>query len=157
VHTEMSFVFTLDNYMQTAKKKFLDSRARRQLTNINTELQDVQRIMVQNIEDVIHRGETLTSKPSKTFFRSKRHAGQIVFAFVAVLDDKAASLSDLSKKYSKDAKYLNLRSSYTKIGLLIILVVAFSFDINSGELSLFPLSATRSLLLGVQLPCHYNL
>lgn len=39
----------------------MDSRARSHLTNINSELQDVQRIMVQNIEDVIHRGESLTS------------------------------------------------------------------------------------------------
>ena len=38
----------------------MDSRARRNLSNINTELQDVQRIMVQNIDDVLQRGEALS-------------------------------------------------------------------------------------------------
>ena len=35
---------------------------RRNLNNINTELQDVQRIMVQNIDDVLQRGEALGGK-----------------------------------------------------------------------------------------------
>ena len=30
------------------------------MNNINTELQDVHRIMVQNIDDVLQRGETLS-------------------------------------------------------------------------------------------------
>lgn len=34
----------------------MDSRARRNLTQLNTELQDVQKIMVQNIDDVLQRG-----------------------------------------------------------------------------------------------------
>ena len=38
----------------------MDSRARKNLSNINTELQDVHRIMVQNIEDVLVRGESLS-------------------------------------------------------------------------------------------------
>jgi vesicle transport protein SEC22 len=38
----------------------MDSRARKNLNNINTELQDVHRIMVQNIDDVLQRGETLS-------------------------------------------------------------------------------------------------
>lgn len=40
----------------------MDSRARKNLSSINTELQDVQRIMVQNIDDVLQRGEALNSK-----------------------------------------------------------------------------------------------
>ena len=32
------------------------------MTQVNSELQDVTRIMVANIEDVIHRGEALNSK-----------------------------------------------------------------------------------------------
>lgn len=40
----------------------MDSRARKNLSNINTELQDVQRIMVQNIDDVLQRGEALNSE-----------------------------------------------------------------------------------------------
>ena len=40
----------------------MDSRARRNLNQLNTELQDVQRIMVQNIDDVLQRGEQLSGK-----------------------------------------------------------------------------------------------
>ncbi|XP_014669564.1 PREDICTED: vesicle-trafficking protein SEC22b-like isoform X2 [Priapulus caudatus] len=91
-----------DTYIQKAKKNFTDSRARRNLVNINTELQDVQRIMVQNIDDVLQRGEALS-----------------------VLDDKASNLSTMSQKYKKDARYLNLRSSYAKIGAVVLVVVLF--------------------------------
>lgn len=52
----LSFV---DTYIQKTKKSYEDSRVRRNLNNINTELQDVQRIMVQNIDDVLQRGEAL--------------------------------------------------------------------------------------------------
>ncbi|XP_067662354.1 vesicle-trafficking protein SEC22b-like [Haliotis asinina] len=91
-----------DTFIQRTRKSYMDSRARRNLTNINTELQDVQRIMVQNIDDVLQRGEALS-----------------------VLGDKASNLSTLSQKYKKDAKYLNLRSSYFKIGVAVIVVVVF--------------------------------
>ncbi|KAK6194901.1 vesicle-trafficking protein SEC22b [Patella vulgata] len=91
-----------DTYIQKTRKSYMDSRARRNLTNINTELHDVQRIMVQNIDDVLQRGETLS-----------------------VLDTKASNLSTLSQKYKKDAKYLNLRSTYAKIGAVVIVAVVF--------------------------------
>lgn len=45
----------------------MDSRARRNLGQINTELQDVQRIMVQNIDEVLMRGEALSGKCSILF------------------------------------------------------------------------------------------
>ena len=45
-----------DNYIQKAKKSVMDARARRNLNQLNTELQDVQKIMVQNIDDVLQRG-----------------------------------------------------------------------------------------------------
>ena len=51
--------------MQKAKKSYVDSRARRNISNINTELQDVQRIMVQNIDDVLKRGEELSGEKGK--------------------------------------------------------------------------------------------
>ncbi|KAE8291157.1 Vesicle-trafficking protein SEC22b-B SEC22 vesicle-trafficking protein-like protein B-B [Larimichthys crocea] len=81
-----------DTYIQKTKKSYIDSRARRNLGNINTELQDVQRIMVANIEEVLQRGEALSA-----------------------LDTKASNLSSLSKKYRSDAKYLNTRSTYAKV------------------------------------------
>jgi len=89
-----------DTYMQKARKSYMDSRARRNLSNINTELQDVQRIMVQNIDDVLARGE-----------------------MISVLDTKANNLSTQAMKYKKDANYLNLRSSYAKIGAVVVVVI----------------------------------
>lgn len=78
----------------------MDSRARKNLSNINTELQDVHRIMVQNIEDVLVRGESLSA-----------------------LDSKASDLSVISQKYRKDARYLNLRSTYAKIAAIVIVII----------------------------------
>ncbi|XP_055336452.1 vesicle-trafficking protein SEC22b-like [Paramacrobiotus metropolitanus] len=89
-----------DNYIQKAKKTFNDSRARRQLGQLNNELQDVQRIMVQNIDDVLQRGQALSD-----------------------LQDKAGMLSAASEKYRKDAKTLNKKASTIKIAAVIILVV----------------------------------
>lgn len=57
----MSFFFIiLETYIQKTKKLYTDSRARRNLGSINTELQDVQRLMVANIEEVLQRGEALS-------------------------------------------------------------------------------------------------
>ncbi|XP_072297327.1 vesicle-trafficking protein SEC22b-A [Eucyclogobius newberryi] len=86
-----------DNYIQKAKKTYVDSRARRNLGNINTELQDVQRIMVANIEEVLQRGEALSD-----------------------LDTKASNLSSLAKNYHSDAKYLNTRSTYAKLAAVAV-------------------------------------
>lgn len=50
----------LDEYIQQAKRKYAD-RSRYAMNAVSNELQDVTRIMVSNIEDVIHRGEALNS------------------------------------------------------------------------------------------------
>ncbi|KAK9538948.1 hypothetical protein VZT92_004087 [Zoarces viviparus] len=89
-----------DTYIQKTKKSFIDSRARRNFGSINTELQDVQRIMVANIEEVLQRGESLTA-----------------------LDTKASNLSSLSKKYRSDAKYLNTRSTYAKVAAVSVFFI----------------------------------
>ena len=47
----------------------MDSRARRNMGSINTELQDVQRIMVANIEEVLQRGEALSGRSSNKSIR----------------------------------------------------------------------------------------
>ena len=52
--------FFADTFIQKTKKSYTDTRARRNMSNINTELQDVQRIMVQNIDDVMQRGVALS-------------------------------------------------------------------------------------------------
>ena len=59
IWTSVIFIFS-DTYIQKTRKSYMDSRARKNMNNINTELQDVHRIMVQNIDDVLQRGETLS-------------------------------------------------------------------------------------------------
>merc|ERR1711862_405819 len=76
-----------DTYIQKAKKTYQDSRSRRNLNTLNTELHDVQRIMVQNIDDVLQRGAVLSE-----------------------LDTKAQNLKHHSSKYKKDASLLNATS-----------------------------------------------
>lgn len=56
-----------DTYIQKAKKQFTDSRSRRNLNTINNQLHDVQRIMVQNIDDVLQRGTVLSGKCVQVF------------------------------------------------------------------------------------------
>jgi vesicle transport protein SEC22 len=80
----------------------MDSRTRRNLTTLNSELQDVQRIMVRNIDDVLQRGSLLSD-----------------------LDNKAQNLSMLSQKYKKDARYLNMQSTYLKIGGVAVIILVF--------------------------------
>ncbi|KAM9789717.1 vesicle-trafficking protein SEC22b-A [Neosynchiropus ocellatus] len=89
-----------DTFIQKKKKSYIDSRARRNLGSINNELQDVQRIMVANIEEVLQRGEALSA-----------------------LDTKASNLSSMSKKYRSDAKYLNTRSTYAKVAAVSVFFI----------------------------------
>ncbi|KAK4883439.1 hypothetical protein RN001_006758 [Aquatica leii] len=91
-----------DNYIQKAKKQFTDSRARRNMSNINNQLHDVQRIMVQNIDDVLQRGTVLSE-----------------------LDSKTQNLSMLTQKYKKDATYLNTKSMYVKAAAGCIVLFVF--------------------------------
>jgi len=91
-----------DTYIQKARRSFMDSRARRNLSALNTELQDVQRIMVQNIDDVLQRGSLLSD-----------------------LDNKAQNLNQISQRYKKDARHLNMQSTYAKIAAGSIFFVAF--------------------------------
>lgn len=91
-----------DTYIQKAKKVFTDSRSRRNMSNINNQLQDVQRIMVQNIDDVLQRGTVLSE-----------------------LDTKTQNLSILTQKYKKDATYLNTKSMYVKAAAGCIVVFVF--------------------------------
>lgn len=93
-----------DTYMQKAKKNFGDARSgrNRNLNRLNDELQGVQKIMIQNIDDVLQRGENLS-----------------------VLDDKAGQLRFQSEKYKKDAKFLNLRTVYAKYAVIGVLCLVF--------------------------------
>ncbi|KAL1279833.1 hypothetical protein QQF64_014433 [Cirrhinus molitorella] len=101
----------LSNLTHTFRKpKSLTSTAEHEeiWATFNSELHDVQRIMVANIEEVLQRGEALSA-----------------------LDSKASNLSSLSKKYRSDAKYLNTRSTYAKVAagavIFITLIVYVRF------------------------------
>ena len=66
------FIYFSDTYIQKVRKNYMDSRARKNLTSINTELHDVQRIMVQNIDDVLQRGDALSGRSeAETIFECK--------------------------------------------------------------------------------------
>ena len=75
---------------------------------LNSQLQDVQRIMVQNIDDVLQRGTVLSE-----------------------LDTKTQNLSILSQKYRRRASHLNRKSMYVKAvaGLVAFLVFLLYFFI----------------------------
>merc|ERR1711997_1172187 len=94
-----------DTYIQKAKKIYTDSRSRgaRNIGTLNTELHDVQRIMVQNIDDVLQRGAVLSE-----------------------LDTKAQNLRHHSDKYKKNAATLNATSLVAiGAGASIIFLVFF--------------------------------
>ncbi|RWS30004.1 vesicle-trafficking protein SEC22b-like protein [Leptotrombidium deliense] len=104
VNRPYSFI-EFDTYMQKAKRSFMDSRARRNLSQLNSELQDVQKIMVQNIDDVLQRGIAISD-----------------------LDNKASNLSLMSQKYRKEARYLNIRATYAKAaaaGVILFVVILY--------------------------------
>merc|ERR1712083_1100166 len=97
-----------DTYIQKAKKTYQDSRSRRNLGTLNTELHDVQRIMVQNIDDVLQRGAVLSE-----------------------LDSKAQNLKHHASKYKQNAATLNA-TSLVAIGagasiLLFIFFIWYKF------------------------------
>jgi len=92
-----------DTFIQKTKRLYVDTRTQRNLNKLNEELHDVQKIMTQNIQDVLGRGERLES-----------------------VADKSRSLRDASGKYAKDARYLNTRAmlrKYAPIALVLLLVL----------------------------------
>jgi len=97
-----------DTYIQKAKKTYSDTRGRRNLTILNSELQVVQRNMIQNIEDVLQRGAVLNE-----------------------MEEKSRNLTEMSMKYRKDASSLNATSLPLKAGccgfLLFLLIYFWAF------------------------------
>ncbi|KAH8345254.1 hypothetical protein KR059_011781 [Drosophila kikkawai] len=114
-----------DVYIQKAKKQLTDRR--RNISNINTQLQDVQRIMVQNIDDVLQRGTVLAGNYLRPMIPTLNHILP-VFPFSSSppeLDTKTQNLSMMSQKYKKDAKLLNRKSMYVKAAVVGILFIVF--------------------------------
>ncbi|CAH0600894.1 unnamed protein product [Chrysodeixis includens] len=99
-----------DTWMQRARRQYAEggARARRAgaAANLGGQLGDVQRIMMQNIDDVLQRG-----------------------AILSELDTKTQNLSMMSSKYKKDATYLNTKSMLVKVtaGAVILLVFVLYF------------------------------
>jgi len=92
-----------DTYIQKTKKLYVDTRTQRNLSKMNDDLADVQKIMTQNIQEVLGRGEKLES----TLGKSER-------------------LLEGSAKYARNAKFLNTQALLRKYGpvafvLLLIL------------------------------------
>jgi len=48
-----------DSFLQKTKKTYQDSRATQNLDKLNSELQDVTKVMTKNIEDLLYRGDSL--------------------------------------------------------------------------------------------------
>lgn len=100
-----------DVTIQKLKRKYLDSRsAQTHLSKIGEDLHDVQRIMMQNIDEVLGRGERIDT-----------------------LASKAGNLSMNSKAYLKDAKHLNWLALMRKVGpvaavsIVVLLVLYIRF------------------------------
>jgi len=102
---------SFEAYLEKTKRKFTESGGTRDnLTKVNTELQSVQRIMEQNIEDVLQRGTHLDS-----------------------LEGKASNLRAHSKTYLKNAKQLSWDAMMRKwapviaIAFVMIILLLYIF------------------------------
>lgn len=100
-----------DVTIQRLKRSYVDSRsAQLNLSKVGEDLQDVQRIMMQNIDEVLGRGERIDA-----------------------LASKAGNLAMNSKAYLKDAKKLQWMAFVRKVGpiaavsLVVLLVIYLRF------------------------------
>ena len=89
-----------DSYIQKTKKKFQDRRSSK-VNLLNTELNDIQRIMLENVQDILNRGEKLSD-----------------------VDLKVQDLRNQSKVFEKNASELNSNSMAAIItGSSIVLLI----------------------------------
>lgn len=96
---------SFETFITKTKKIYADTRAKDGLSDINGQLRDVKKIMNQNINDLLNRGEELNN-----------------------LQDLSTSLREQSIKYQKYAKKINWDLMVKKyapvliVGILIILI-----------------------------------
>ena len=90
-----------DSYIQKTKKKFQDRRSSK-VNLLNTELNDIQRIMLENVQDILNRGEKLSD-----------------------VDLKVQDLRNQSKVFEKNASELNSNSMAAIITGSSILLLIF--------------------------------
>ena len=91
-----------DTFIQKTKRMYVDTHASQNLTKLNDDLTDLTKIMTQNIQDVLGRGERIDTVLSKS-----------------------SKLRDASGKYAKDAKYMNnlaLMKKYGPVAAVLLLI-----------------------------------
>ncbi|KAI4645454.1 uncharacterized protein J4E78_009364 [Alternaria triticimaculans] len=94
-----------DNFIQSTKKTYQDSRATQNLDKLNDELKDVTKVMTKNIEDLLYRGDSLER-----------------------MGDISSRLREDSRKYKKAAVRINwelLLKQYGPIGGLAFIIIVF--------------------------------
>lgn len=89
-----------DTFIQKTKRLYVDTRTTRNLNKINEDLNDMTKIMTQNLTDVLGRGDRLEA-----------------------VGAKASRLRDDSSKYAKNAKYLNTQAMLRKYGPLAFVLL----------------------------------
>lgn len=117
------FITFADTYLQKAKKIFSDGRSRRNMNALNTQLQDVQRIMVQNIDDVLQRGTVLSGKNCENSFLSSENANKSNdFNFDIRIRYKNAksinAVSEVQKRCSLFEQQINVHQSSSWISCI---------------------------------------
>ncbi len=94
-----------DTFIQRTKTTYSDSRATQNLDKLNSELQDVTKVMTKNIEDLLYRGDSL------------ERMGEV-----------SSRLREDSRKYKKAAMRINwelLLKQYGPIGGLGLFMIIF--------------------------------
>jgi vesicle transport protein SEC22 len=94
-----------DTFIQRTKATYSDTRATQNLDKLNSELQDVTKVMTKNIEDLLYRGDSLER-----------------------MGEMSSRLRDDSKKYKRAAVRINwelLMKQYGPIGGLVLFIIVF--------------------------------
>lgn len=99
-----------DTFMQRTKHVYQDTRATSNLDKLNSDLQDVTKVMTKNIEDLLYRGASLDR-----------------------MSHLSSNLRDESLKYRRAARRINLEALWRQYGpvlliaLIMILVIYWRF------------------------------
>ncbi len=94
-----------DTFIQRTKATYSDTRATQNLDKLNSELQDVTKVMTKNIEDLLYRGDSL------------ERMGEV-----------SSRLREDSKKYKRAAVRINwelLLKQYGPLGALAFMMIFF--------------------------------
>jgi len=93
-----------DPKMNKLRKEYLDPQAPKNVQKLSQDLSDIHNIMHQNIQEILKRGESLERVATK-----------------------GSVLLQESKRFDKNARYLNLQALYRTIGPLLALLLVILF------------------------------